>query len=41
VEVAKVDESKSLPQTASYLPLLGGLGLLSLGMASLIRKYLA
>ena len=41
VEVAKVDESKSLPQTAGYLPLLGGLGLLSLGVAGLMRKYLA
>ena len=41
VEVAKVDESKTLPQTAGYLPLLGGLGLLSLGVAGLMRKYLA
>lgn len=37
-EVAKV-EAKELPQTASYLPLIGLFGLLSLGVAGLMRRY--
>lgn len=40
-EVAKVEETKTLPQTASYLPLLACFGLLSLGAAGVMSKYSA
>jgi hypothetical protein len=38
VEVAKMEDPKPLPATASYLPLLACLGLLSLGVAGVITK---
>jgi hypothetical protein len=41
VEVAKAEEAKTLPQTASYLPLLACFGLLSLGAAGVMSKYSA
>jgi hypothetical protein len=41
VEVAKMDDSKPMPATASYLPLLACLGLLSLGTAGIITKLSA
>lgn len=39
VEVAEVEKTETLPQTASYLPLLGLFGVLSLGAAGVMRKY--
>ena len=41
VEAAQVEEAKALPATASYLPLLACLGLLSLGAAGVVTKYSA
>lgn len=41
VEEAKMEEPKPLPHTASYLPLLGLIGLLSLGVAGVMTKYSA
>lgn len=41
VEEPKVEEAASLPQTASYLPLLALAGLLSLGAAGVMSKYSA
>jgi hypothetical protein len=41
VEVAKMEDPKPMPATASYLPLLACLGLLSLGAAGVITKYSA
>lgn len=38
VEVAKLEDPKPMPATASYLPLLACLGLLSLGVAGVITK---
>ncbi|HWR15457.1 MAG TPA: hypothetical protein VN577_11560 [Terriglobales bacterium] len=38
VEVAKMEDPKPMPATASYLPLLACLGLLSLGAAGVITK---
>ncbi len=40
-EVAKAEVAKTLPHTASYLPLLACLGLLSLGAAGVMTKYSA
>jgi hypothetical protein len=41
VEVAKLEDPKPMPATASYLPLLASLGLLSLGTAGVITKVSA
>ena len=41
VEEAKMEEPKTLPHTASYLPLLACFGLLSLGAAGMITKFAA
>ncbi len=41
VEVAKVEAPEPMPQTASYLPLLACIGLLSLAGAGVISKYSA
>jgi len=41
VEAAQVEEAKALPETASYLPLLACLGLLSLDAAGVVTKYSA
>jgi hypothetical protein len=41
VEEAKMEEPKTLPHTASYLPLLALVGLLSLGVAGVMTKYSA
>ena len=40
-EPAKTEEAATLPQTASYLPLLACFGLLSLGAAAVITKHSA
>lgn len=41
LEEAKMEEPKTLPHTASYLPLLASFGLLSLGAGGLIAKFTA